>query len=83
MEPATGERWIFWTVVDPRGLAISLTEDVWLDHVRKHPEIEDYFEEIKLTAQEPDEIYFDPLSSKKFVGARHLHQLHGPPSNLA
>lgn len=57
------ERKILWTVTDPRGLEISLTDDVWLSHVRKHPEIVDYFDEIRLTAQEPDEIYFDPLSS--------------------
>jgi hypothetical protein len=59
------ERKILWTVTDPRGLSISLAEDVWLDHVRKHPEIADYFDEIKLTIQEPDEIYFDPLSSAR------------------
>jgi hypothetical protein len=65
MIPTTGEHRILWTVTDPRGLAISLAEDVWLDHVRKHPEITDYYNEIRLTAQEPDEIYFDPLSSAR------------------
>lgn len=54
---------ILWTVTDPRGLNISLAEDVWTDHVHKHPEIAEYFDEIKLTTQQPDEIYFDPLSS--------------------
>ncbi len=63
MEPTIPQRRLLWTVTDPRGLAISLAEDVWSDHVHKHPEIADYFEEIKLTTAEPDEIYFDPLSS--------------------
>lgn len=57
------ERRILWTVTDPRGLPISLVEDVWSEHVHKHPEITEYFDEIKRTSQEPDEIYFDPLSS--------------------
>ena len=59
----------------PRGLTISLAEDVWLDHVHKHPEIADYFDAIKFTVQEPDEIYFDPLSSaRRQVGALiHLY----------
>jgi hypothetical protein len=65
MGQTTDARRTLWTVNDPRGLAISLSEDVWEDHVRKHPEIADYFEEIKLTAQEPDEIYFDPISSAR------------------
>ncbi|MDE3091031.1 MAG: hypothetical protein KGJ80_16785, partial [Chloroflexota bacterium] len=65
MAQTTEARKTLWTVNDPRGLAISLIEDVWEDHVRKHPEIADYFEEIKLTAQEPDEIYFDPVSSAR------------------
>lgn len=59
------ERKILWTVTDPRGLTISLAEDVWVDHVSKHPEIEVYFDAIRLTAQEPDEIYFDPMSSAR------------------
>jgi hypothetical protein len=62
---STSARKILWTVTDPRGLTISLAEDVWLDHVYKHPEIDDYFDEIKLTTQSPDEIYFDPLSSAR------------------
>jgi hypothetical protein len=65
VEPMVTEREILWTVTDPRGLTISLAKDVWLDHVYKHPEIEDYYNEIRLTAQEPDEIYFDPLSSAR------------------
>ncbi|MBI3914294.1 MAG: hypothetical protein HY327_08945 [Chloroflexi bacterium] len=58
-------RKILWTVTDPRGLTISLAEDVWRDHVNKHPEIAEYSDEIRLTAQEPDEIYFDPVSSAR------------------
>ena len=65
MEHPSSQRKILWTVTDPRGLAISLAEDVWLDHVHKHPEIAAYFGEIRSTAQEPDEIYFDPVSSAR------------------
>jgi hypothetical protein len=56
-------RTILWTTTDPRGLTVSCAEDVWLEHVRKHPEIADYFDEVQLTVQDPDEIYFDPVSS--------------------
>lgn len=59
------ERKILWTVIDPRGLPISLVEDVWNEHVHKHPEIAEYFDEIRRTSEEPDEIYFDPLSSTR------------------
>ena len=57
------ERRILWTVTDPRGLSISLAEDVWQEHASRHAEIEPYFEQAKLTVQDPDEIYFDPDST--------------------
>jgi hypothetical protein len=70
------ERKILWAVTDPRGLSVSLAEDVWPDHVHKHPEIAAYFDEIKLTAQQPDEIYFDPLSSARRKPGTSIHLYH-------
>jgi len=59
------ERKFLWTVTDPRGLTISLAEAVWQEHLGRHREITGYFEEMKLTAQDPDEIYFDASSSSR------------------
>jgi len=72
-ETTMAERQILWTITDPRGLTISLTEDVWREHVHKHPEIAEYFEEVRLTAQEPDEIYFDPLSTARRRAGTFIH----------
>lgn len=57
-------RKILWTVTDPRGLAITLTEDVWEHAVSTHGEIVNYFEQARLTAENPDEIYYDPKSTE-------------------
>ena len=59
------ERRILWTVTDPRGLSITLTKDVWLDIIRKHQDVVPYFDAIKMTAADPDDIYFDPESTTR------------------
>ena len=64
-EPDVAERRFLWTVTDPRGLTIACAEDVWLRHLAYRPELEQHFEAVKLTLQDPDEIYFDPVSTKK------------------
>jgi hypothetical protein len=65
------DRRILWTVTDPRGLSISLTEDVWQDVLFKHPELARYSAQVRRVAQEPDEIYLDPISSsQKTTGAQ-------------
>lgn len=59
------DRPLLGTTVEPRGLRVSLSEDVW-EHIRsEHPEFTDYSEAIQLTVEDPDEIYFDALSSSK------------------
>lgn len=57
------ERKILWTVTDPRGLTITLTEDVWASHLPYRPELASHFEQFRLAAQNPDAIYFDPDST--------------------
>lgn len=66
-------RMVLWTATDPRGLTVTLVEDVWQEHVQKHPEIADYFDEIRLTVQEPDEIFFDPLSTARRRPGTAIH----------
>jgi len=52
-------------------LTVSLTNDVWEEHVAYRPEIGDYFEAVMLTVREPDAIYFDPLTTaRRMTGAR-------------
>lgn len=57
------ERKFLWTVTDPRGLTISLAEDVWHSHIAHRPELAAHFDEVRLAVQEPDAIYFDPDST--------------------
>jgi hypothetical protein len=57
------ERKILWTVTDPRGLTISLVEDVWQSHVAYRPELALHFDQVRLAVQDPDAIYFDPAST--------------------
>jgi hypothetical protein len=57
------QRKILWTVTDPRGLSVSLAEDVWQSHVAYRPELGSHFDEVRLAVQEPDSIYFDPDST--------------------
>ncbi len=57
------DRIILWTVTDPRGLNISLAEDVWDEHVLRHPELAGHIDDVKICVQDPDEIYFDPVST--------------------
>jgi len=68
---STSARKILWTVTDPRGLTISLAEDVWQNHLAYRPELASHFEQVRLTAQDPDAIYFDPDSTaEKSPGTR-------------
>ncbi len=62
-QSAGKERGVLWTVTDPRGLRITLTEDVWSSHIVYRPELSIHFEEVRLTAENPDTIYFDPDST--------------------
>lgn len=57
------ERIILWTVTDPRGLNITLTDDVWTEHVTRHPELSGHTDDVKICVQDPDEICFDPVST--------------------
>mgnify|MGYP005842135145 CR=1 FL=1 len=65
------ERRFLWVVVDPRGITIMCAQEVWEEHTAYRPELAEHFEEVKLTVQEPDEIYFDPISTRsKAPGAK-------------
>lgn len=63
MEHPSSQRKILWTVTDPRGLAISLVEDVWQNHLAYRPELATHFDAVRLACLDPDSIYFDPDSS--------------------
>jgi hypothetical protein len=68
------QRSILWTVTDPRGLSITLTDDVWQNITRKHPAMILYLDIVQRTAQEPEAIYFDPKSTEiRTTGAKIYH----------
>lgn len=64
------ERITLWTVTDPRGLNITLTDDVWQDILNKHREMNGQLELAKKAAQDPDEIYFDPETTAQRASAK-------------
>ena len=65
------ERRLLWTVTDPRGIDVSLAEDVWQEHTAYRPEISPYLSAIRDTVQEPDAIYFDPkTTARRTTGAK-------------
>ena len=65
------ERSTLWTVTDPRGLDVSLADDVWQEHVAYRPELAAYLAAVALTVQDPDAIYFDPATTAhRTTGAR-------------
>ena len=65
------ERVIVWSTEDPRGLSISLAEDVWREIVQKHSEMDKSLNQIRSTAENPDVIYFDPeTTTQRTSGAR-------------
>ena len=65
------ERITLWTTTDPRGLSVSLVADVWAHIVERHDDMPPYFEAVRLTVEDPDEIYFDEQSTQqKATGAR-------------
>jgi hypothetical protein len=67
----TIQRRILWTVTDPRGLVVTLTEDTWEHAVSGHGEIADYLEQARLAVETPDEIYYDPKSTEsRTTGAK-------------
>ena len=59
------ERTLLWTVTDPRGFNVSLASDVWEHIIAEHSYMVSYFEAIRQTIIAPDEIYFDPISTRK------------------
>jgi hypothetical protein len=59
------ERKFLWTVTDPRGLSITLAEDVWLSHVVYRPELTEHFEWFRVAVADPDAIYFDADSTAR------------------
>ncbi len=65
------ERKILWTATDPRGITISLAEDVWLEHTSYRPEIANYLDAVRTTIEDPDTIYFDPkTTARRTTGAK-------------
>jgi hypothetical protein len=71
VEPMATQHKILWMVTDLRGLDITLTDDVWQAIVSKHRELLPYSDAVRLTAQDPDEIYLDPESTaRRTTGAK-------------
>lgn len=65
------KRELLWTINDPRGLNIVLAKDVWQEVVRKHPEMSSRLEEVRITVEQPEEIFFDPATTnQRSTGAR-------------
>lgn len=59
------ERRILWTTIDPRGLSISLAEDVWLEILDKHSEMAPLLDQVRATVENPEEIFFDPETTQQ------------------
>ncbi len=65
------DRKVLWTVTDPRGLSITLVDDVWQSHINYRPELAEHFDQVRRAVQHPDAIYFDPTSTaEKTLGAQ-------------
>jgi len=58
------ERILLWTVTDPRGLLVSLSVDSWQHIISEHAYMAPFQEAVKQTVADPNEIYFDPLSTQ-------------------
>ncbi|MBI3914769.1 MAG: hypothetical protein HY327_11380 [Chloroflexi bacterium] len=72
------QREILWTVTDPRGLNITLVDDVWHEIVGKHHDMAPFFDAVRLTAQDPEEVYFDPKSTEsRTTGAKIYRYYRG------
>lgn len=56
-------RVLLWTIIEPRGLSVSLAEDVWQHIVTEHPTLASHFDVIRTTVEDPDEICFDAKST--------------------
>lgn len=67
------ERTFLWTITDPRGLPISLAEDVWRVHVAYRPELATHLDWISITIKDPDGIYFDPTSTPHKSGGTEVY----------
>lgn len=67
------DRTILWTTNDPRNLSVTLTLDVWSHIVFEHNEIEPYPDVIRETIEDPDAIYFDPISTQKRGSTIEIH----------
>lgn len=59
------DRILLWTTTDPRGFSVSMAENVWKHIAIEHSEFESYFDTIRITVENPDEIYFDAKSTEE------------------
>jgi len=59
------ERTLLWIATDPRGLPISLAADVWEHIVERHDDMLLHFDAVRLTIEDPDEIYVDKQSTRQ------------------
>lgn len=65
------ERRLLWTTTDPRGQSVALVADVWENVLRKHEEMGQFFDQVRVTVEDPTEIYFDPeTTARRTTGAR-------------
>lgn len=65
------ERITLWTVTDPRGLNITLTQDVWFAILAKHADMVAFYDAVLATVQDPEAIYFDQdTTTARATGAR-------------
>ncbi len=71
------ERPLLWTTIDPRGLSNALAADVWETTLQKHREMHQFFDQVRLAVEHPDEIYFDPdTSARRTSGAQIFLYYH-------
>jgi hypothetical protein len=63
--PPDETRRVLWTVTDPRGLTVVCAEETWQEHLLYRPELGEHVEAVRQTVQAPDEISFDPVSTRK------------------
>jgi hypothetical protein len=64
--------------VDPQGLLVRCTEDVWAVKAQKHGEVGELEEAFRRTIRAPDAVYFDPASTaqKRPTGGAVVENLH-------
>ena len=67
------ERTLLWTTTDPRGLSVSLAADAWEHIVTEHDYMAPYLDAVRQTVEDPDEIYFDPVSTYSRKTGAQIH----------